>query len=484
MTRLDGWKQVCAAFLLCFATAITAPAQVAFSTLVDFDGANGAAPATVLMQGFDGNFYGTTQSGGTGPDCYRARCGTVFQMTPTGALTTLYSFCSKNYCFDGEEPVGSLVQTADGDFYGVTEAGGPHTPYCRGCGTIFKINTAGMLTQFYAFCSLPGCSDGSSPVAGLVQASDGNLYGTTSSGGANGGGTVFRITLARQLTTVYSFCALANCADGSYPQSSLVQGSDGNLYGETIFGGASGLGTIFEITSMGEMTTLFSFDGTNGFGPLGGLIQAVNGDFYGVTESGGTAENGTVFRITSAGELTTLYSFCSKTPCADGGAPLGLVQANDGNFYGTTSVGGVGCGEYGCGTVFEITPAGVLTTLFSFDFDDGEYPEAGLLQATNGTFYGTTYGPYDGEIFSLSTGLGPFVASAQDRAKIGKEFDLLGQGLTGTTNVSLNGTPAKFTVESDTLLIARVPSGATTGYVTVTTPSGMLTSNRPFHVVP
>ena len=166
------------------------------------------------------------------------------------------------------------------------------------------------------------------------------------------------------------------------------------------------------------------------------------------------------------------------------------MQGTDGNLYGTTYGGGVGCNYFGCGTVFRITPTGVLTTLYSFcqltNCSDGEIPTAGLLQATDGVFYGTTQQGgqnNDGTIFSLNTGLAPFVSFIRNPAKVGQQFGILGYGLTGTTTVSFNGTPANFKAQSDTLLIATVPTGATTGYITVTTPSGTLTSNVPFGLI-
>jgi uncharacterized repeat protein (TIGR03803 family) len=199
--------------------------------------------------------------------------------------------------------------------------------------------------------------------------------------------------------------------------------------------------------------------------------------------------------MTPSGHLTTLHNFCSLANCADGSSSyLPLVQATDGNLYGTTPYNGsYGQFNTGNGTAFEITPAGTLSVLHSFcslaRCPDGQFPYGGLLQATNGNFYGTTYeGGLDvhngyGTVFSLSNGLGPFVAFLRGWAKIGKTFGILGQGLDGTTKVSLNGVPAKFRIEQDTFLVAEVPRGATTGYVTVTTTNGTLTSNVPFHVI-
>ena len=216
-----------------------------------------------------------------------------------------------------------------------------------------------------------------------MQAADGNFYGTTVEGGPHGAGTVFKITAAGKLTTLYSFCSQANCPDGDQVYAGPVQGRDGNFYGTTWAGGDpncyGGCGTIFKITPTGTLTTLYRFCTQTGC-PDGafvaaGLVQATDGSFYGTTAGGGgLSGNGTVFKITAAGKLTTLYSFCSQANCADGGDPVGgLVQATDGNFYGTTEVGANNScnGSAGCGTIFQITPAGTPTTLHSFDGTDG-----------------------------------------------------------------------------------------------------------------
>ena len=348
MVRVRRWQWVCGVFLFCVVMATASLAQTTLTTLASFDGTDGREPNLMtLTQGVDGNFYGTTVSeGGTSARTLFSGtgCGTVFKVSSVGTLATLHSFCSQSNCADGMEPAGTLVQDASNNFYGITSGGGFNPG-----GTVFKITPAGVLTTVYSFCALAECADGQEPVAGLVQSrKNGNFYGTTALGGINGGGTVFEITPSGKLTTLYSFCALANCTDGEEPVGTLVQAKDGSLYGEASAGGTAGLGavgcgTIFRITPAGKLTTLFSFDFTNGCGPSGGLIQASNGNFYGVTASGGSGgicqatENcGTAFKITAAGELTTLHNFCA-TDCADGAQPFGpLVQGTDGKLYGTT----------------------------------------------------------------------------------------------------------------------------------------------------
>jgi uncharacterized repeat protein (TIGR03803 family) len=296
-----------ASLLLFVATVIALPAQT-FTNLHSFDGADGDGPEYApLVQGTDGNFYGTTYNlGANGIGPY----GTVFRITPGGTLTTLYSFCSQSGCSDGESPTGAFLQAINGKFYGTTSAGG-----ANGDGTVFEITTGGMLTTLYSFCSQSGCADGATPFAGLVQGSNGDLYGTTAYGGANGLGTVFKVTPVGTLTVLHSFAG----PDGANPIAGLVQTPYRDLYGTTGYGGSSsnceeGCGTIFKITPGGTLTTLHSFDGSDGSGPIvSELVQAPDGNFYGTTQYGGSTSDanceegcGTVFRFTYGGTLTTL----------------------------------------------------------------------------------------------------------------------------------------------------------------------------------
>jgi uncharacterized repeat protein (TIGR03803 family) len=482
-------------FVLCAMTATALSAQT-FDTVLTFNGTDGTFPVAGLVQGTNGAFYGTTSQGGAHSH------GTVFSMTPTGTLTTLYSFCSQGSfptCTDGDEPYAGLLLATNGAFYGTTYGGGAGN--CgsvlspTGCGTIFKITPTGALTTLYTFCAESGCKDGAQPQAGLIQAANGDLYGTTVYGGANGNyGTVFKITPAGALTTIYSFCSQSACADGELPEAGLIQASSGSLYGTTLGGGVHGsYGTVFSISTSGALSTLYSFcslsNCTDGEGPKSALVQGSNGDLYGTTFGGGAALGGTFFSITTAGALTTLYSFCSLNNCADGDQPEApLVQAVNGDFYGTTFGGGVNGAAYG--TVFTITPSGALTTLYSFcsqrNCTDGVQPEAGLLLSTNGEFYGTTPSEgsdNDGTVFSVSLGLGPFVKTLPASGKTGAVVTILGNNLTGSTAVSFNGTSAAFKVVSSSEIVTKVPAGATSGTVRVVTPTGTLSSNTAFRVL-
>jgi uncharacterized repeat protein (TIGR03803 family) len=487
-----GLQEFSSAKVLClvvtfFIAAIASHAQT-FSTLVDFDKSNGSLPQSVLVQGFDGNFYGTTVSGGTEGN------GTVFKVTPEGTLTTLYNFCSDlENCSDGASPTGLLAQGSDGNFYGMTASGGSAKH-----GTIFKVTPDGTLTTIYNFCNRTDCHDGPALGMGLMQAASGDFYGMSGSG-ANNRGTIFRVTPSGLLKRLYRFCALANCADGAFPTGSLMQARDGNLYGTTLNGGAFGNvyngGTIFEITPDGALTTLYSFcaqiNCKDGERPTGGLIEAKDGNFYGTTEGGGTNAGGTVFRITPQGTLTTIYNFCGTPDCSDGNNPLAsLMQATNGDFYGTTI--GIGSGLNAEGTVFKITSAGKLTTLHRFhrSLTDGEWAFAGLMQATNGNFYGSTQNGGSspncqnrcGILYTLATELGPFVKTQPTSGKVGSSVIILGTDLTSATSVTFNGTAAVFSIVSATEITTTVPAGATSGAVEVVTPSGTLSSNVAFHV--
>jgi uncharacterized repeat protein (TIGR03803 family) len=249
----------------------------------------------------------------------------------------------------------------------------------------------------------------------------------------------------------------------------------------------NGSGTVFKITPGGTLTTLHSFGTTDGSYPSCALVQATNGSLYGTTYQGGNNSTcgsgngcGTVFKITSDGTLTTLHIFDST----DGANPIaGLVQATDGNFYGTTYAGGTS----DWGTVFKITPSGTLTTLHSFDLADGAQPYGPLAQATRGDFYGTTTqggANSDGTAFSLTMGLGPFVEARPASGKVGAKVIILGTNLAGTSSVSFHGTSATFKIVSKSEIKTAVPAGATTGKIAVKTPHGTLLSNMPFRVRP
>jgi len=409
----DGKPCACLLMRLLWATALMLPmlgagAGVTFTRLYSFTGGNDGYSPNGLVQGTDGYLYGTTFNGGTNSD------GTIFRISTSGALASLYSFTGGG---DGANPQAALVQGSNCLFYGTTQSGG-NPAFGDPAGTVFQVSSNGVLTNLYSFnVDSNGGNDGSYPVAGLVQGSDGFLYGTTLEGGTyafsgsgtNGFGTVFKISTNGTLTSLYAF---SGGNDGANPAAWLVQGSDGFFYGTTQSGGVSNSGTVFKInpnaTTPGEaLTNLYSFTGGNdGGGPLGGLVQGIDGYLYGTTSGGGPNYSGTVFKISTSGALTSLYSFTGSDDCANPQA--GLVQGSDGIFYGTTQAGGTNGGE---GTVFKITAKGTFTSLYSFSGgNDGANPQATLVQGRDGNFYGTTVSGGQGgsgTVFRLAVELGP-----------------------------------------------------------------------------
>jgi uncharacterized repeat protein (TIGR03803 family) len=360
----------------------------ALFTLYEFMDANDGAGPTPLVQGRDGYLYGTTSQGGLYSDFADGGVqGTVFQISTNGALNTLHWFTGGN---DGAYP-GPIMQGNDGNLYGTTFGGGAYRDqYGYYQGTAFRAGTGGGLITLHSFT---GTNDGGNPQGALVQGGDGLLYGVCGGGGLNYHGTVFQISTGGALTTLHLFTGL----DGGSPQAALIQGSDGFLYGTTGGGGIDSLGTVFKISTSGALTTLHSFTGPEGSYPFAALVQGRDCDFYGTTYNGGTnGGGGTVFKITANGTLTSLYSF---TGANDGLNPNGLVQGSDGNFYGTTFYGGSysnGSGSFG--TIFRITPNGALTTLYAFgsvtnvsgQSVDGAHPNGALVHGIDGGFYGTT----------------------------------------------------------------------------------------------
>jgi len=352
--------------------------------------ADGAYPAAGVVRDANGNLYGTTDSGGAN------EFGAVFEVTPDGREKVLHSFCPPNSgCSDGKYPQAGLVRDAKGNLYGTAPSGG-----ANGFGVVFEVTPAGKEKVLYSFCPPnSGCSDGEEPAAGVVRDANGNLYGTTTYGGANGFGVVFELTPVGNEKVLYSFCpAKSGCSDGKYPAAGLVRGAKGNLYSTTYGGGANGFGAVFEVTPGGREKVLHSFCPPNsgcsdGKLTQAGLVRDAKGNLYGTTPSGGANGFGVVFEVTPAGKEKVLYSFCPpNSGCADGSGPIGgLARDGKGNLYGAT----LGGGTNGFGAVFEVTPDGREKVLYSFcpaksGCSDGKYPEAGLVRDAEGNLYGTT----------------------------------------------------------------------------------------------
>ncbi len=451
--------------MLLLGAATTVATAQTFSLLYNFGTNSGdpLQPMGLVAQGRDGSLYTTSVYGGT------YNLGTVVKITPTGTLTVIYNFDGTH----GSEPTGGLTPGTDGNFYGTTWFGGT-----LGHGTVFKVTPDGTLTTLYNFKNR---TDGENPYAAPIQGADGNFYGTTC-GCPNGGsfaGTVYKLTPAGKLKTLHQFGRNA-FTEGVNPENSLVQGFDGTFYGTTTNQGTHDRGTIFKITAAGKFTALHSFDDPHGSRTNAPLVQGSDGRFYAPAEHGGKFGHGVVYKISPAGKYTPLHSLDDSE---GDNSFAGLVLATDGNFYGTAGLGG----STNNGTIYRFSPDRSFSVLYNFDGTTGNQPYVTSLQHTTGIFYGATFagGAFnEGVFYSFDVGLGPFVRLLPTVRKVGETVGILGQGFTGTTVVSFNGTSANFTIDSDAYLEATVPSGATSGSLTVTTPGGILASNTQFRVMP
>jgi uncharacterized repeat protein (TIGR03803 family) len=417
------------------------------TNLASFEDPFGRNPSTGVIQGSDGDFYGVAPYGGRfGP---QLDYGTVFKLSLQEVpLITLHRFNGS----DGENPNSKLIQGKDGNFYGVTLGGGNYDNFGESNGTIFKMNSAGLVTSLHNFSlfneganSSGTNDDGAHPAGALFQASDNSLYGLATDGGANGSGTIFKITTQGSFTTLYSFDALDDQhrnGNGGAPAGALIQGPDGALYGTTYYGGTGGNGTIFKVSLAGAFTSLHTLTCDDGVFPDAGLVNPATGLLYGTTTylggNCGVDEGGTIYSISPTGAFNVIYDF--GAPVTDffgghagqlvlgpdgklygldllgifsattagtvdvllenggtGSAPDGLTLASDGNFYGVTPSRGEA--PYN-GTIYRISPTGVYTRLHSFTEDEGEYPLGGLVEGADGNLYGTTAG----DIYNRQTG--------------------------------------------------------------------------------
>ncbi len=291
---------------------------------------------------------------------------------------------------DGYAASAPVVQATDGNFYGTTSSGGFYYS-----GTLFRMTPTGEITDLFNFCSEAKCANGTNPVTGPVLGSDGNLYGVTGAGGHNNSGIFYKSTLDGDFTTVYEFCATEPCTDGAGPNG-IFLASDGNFYGTTGGGGnASNGGTIFSISPTGQLKVLYTFCSIiptceDGASPYFAPVQGNDGNFYGVTLFGGTMRGGVLYELTSTGTYSVLHDFCDAyTTGCNGSEPYYVVHDAYGNFFGTTAYGG----NNKSGTVFELTSAGQYIVLYSFPIDNGPtWPYTGLMFASDGNIYGVSGG--------------------------------------------------------------------------------------------
>ncbi len=425
-----------------------------YTDLHDFDYSNdGGYPyyPGIVAQGRDGSLYGTTYEGGLNG------YGTVYKITPSGALTVLYSFAYT----DGAYPSAGVTLATDGNLYGAASEGGTN-----GYGTIFKITPTGTLTTLHTFTYSDGCYPYAPPVQGkkgLV------LYGTTTCG------TAYSITPSGNFKEISSSVPL------SY--APLLLASDGNFYEAAYSGGDYGYGAVYKFSTTGAVKAIHSFASTDGAYLIGPVVQGIDGNLYGTAYEGGSSGYGTAFKLSLKGNFTLLYNF---TCGADGGYPYaGPVAATDGNVYGAAYA----CGNLSYGTLFEITKGGSFSVVNSFDYTHGGYELATPMQDTNGILYGQTYeggaNSY-GAFWSLANGISPFASIVGfPAASSGTTVEILGQGFSGgVKSVMFGSGSANFTVVNDTYLTATVPDDGTTGAVTVTTNSTTLTTRQKFSVLP
>ena len=430
------------------------------TTLHEFSASEGWDP-NALIQASDGNFYGLTFAGGAEEN------GTIFRVTPSGAFTTLHDFAG----VEGWGAQAALLEASDGYLYGATLTGGK-----IGGGAIFRADFSGNVTLVHEFSG----PDGIGPASALIQASDGYLYGTAYNGGDSDDGTIFRMGFAGQWQTMHAFSG----PDGANPAAALLEASDGKLYGTTW--GPFYHGTVFRISIDGEFESLHTFNGYDGVYPYDALIQATDGDFYSTTY-GSIPGFGTVFKIDSSGNVTTLHRF--EVPEAYG-PQAGLVQAGDGDLYGTTMVGGVDNGLSGYGTAFRMTLGGDLTLIHLFNGFDGGGPSSKMIEASDGSLWGTAaLGPLSGSgiIYRFSSdivavnGILPTSGPASEATAV----QLFGGGFSPEATVTVGGgTGTEVTVADPTFLYLFTPllSPGTLNDVSVTVPDstlGTVTATHP-----
>jgi len=455
------------------------PAQAQTPTvLYRFAGFNGdgCVPKGNIVQGRDGNMYG-----GSSTICGGPGSAAIYKISPAGAESLFFLF---PFNWTGCGAAGVTLGN-DGNFYGACESGNPAT----GMGSIFQITPAGVFTDLHDF---DGANGDSFPVYPPIQGVDGNFYGV-SGNESSVCGNVYKLTSAGVYTNLHTFVFGNECHS-----SNLVQASDGNLYGTLAQCTLTGsIGCVYKISTAGVLKEIHGFTNTTGNVPCTGLIQGKDGKLYGATQQGAANGNGNIYKMTTAGVATDIHDFNNATDAScvnNSGPPVNLLQVTDGNFYGVNPANG----PNGTGSIYKLTSAGVFTAfLFPNPTVDGDMPSSTLIQNTNGLVYGTTPsgggntcaagGACFGTFFSVATGDAPFVSlePTQKTGFVGASVGMFGQGFDGTSVVKFGGVAAtSVTLSGTTYLTAVVPVGAHTGTVTVTTGATKLTSPQTYKVKP
>jgi uncharacterized repeat protein (TIGR03803 family) len=490
-----GWTRAYVLFLLCIAAAVVLPAQTTvarpYIVIHNFSGGDGNGPESGLVRDSAGNLYGATNSGGA------FNYGTVFKLDTSGHETVLHSFTASEG--DGQYPFAGLIIDPAGNLYGTTSDGGS-----TGLGTVFRIDASGHEAVLHSFgssgvdCNGALYVDGRHPDGKLLRDSAGNLYGTTGAGGIFAYGTVFEFSPSCGETVLGDF----NYANGEAPGDTTgLADSSGNLYGTTSSGGAFGYGTVFEFMPSplgygGTTTAIYSFKGGNdGASPIAGLIADSAGNLFGSTKAGGVFGQGTVFEVNTFGFINAavLHSF---TGGDDGAWPLGLIMDSEGNLYGAAHTGGI----LGFGNIFRLDPSGNETVLHSFTGSDGAYP-IDLTMDSLGNLYGTAYqgGAFGGGIvFALTrsslSGI-KTTASGLSYSRVSQTFNgtvtidnISGTAITGalrilfvglTTGVTLNGSDSFYGTPYLTLPGGLAPGESVTVDVQFKNPSNVTINFTP-----
>lgn len=365
--HLSNTAILLAGFIALCSSPIETASAADFSVLHSFSGSDGADPWTAPASDVAGNLYGTT-SGGEGN-------GIVYKLAPDGTLTVLHVFAGGS---DGILPAGDVIIDSSGNIFGTTVDGGNACAESQGCGTVYEISAGGTETVLHAFA---GGLDGSGPDASLFMDRHGNLYGTTTAGGTNGCGTVFKLSPSGVETILFAF----HGSDGASPDSSLVPDKQGNLYGTTLGGGAGNKGVVFKLTRDGTQTVLHEFSGPDGSLPAAGVVMDRDGNLYGSTITGGAFNLGVAFKLTPDGTQSVLHSFGAAGDCSE---PRGdQIVDKHGDIYGTAFAG-----RPFSGCVYKLSPDGSEDILHKFKRrgTTGAGPLSGLRAGKSGYYYGTT----------------------------------------------------------------------------------------------